>query len=261
MGAFEGSVALVTGAASGIGRATARRLGSEGAALVLVDLDGARLEAAADELGAIALEGDVSDAKDWERVVGALARTRLPLALAHLNAGVATFERDLAALSVETYRRVMQVNVDGVVLGLRALLPLLEADGGGAAVVTASLAGLVAFPPDPVYAASKHAVIGLVRALAPTLERRGVRLNAVCPGFVDTPLLGDEARRAAEEAGFPLLDPEEVAAAVCELGASGAAGQAVVCQPGAAPIAYRFPGVPGPGGEHAGRRPPAALGG
>lgn len=261
MGAFEGAVALVTGAASGIGLATARRLGREGARLVLVDLDAGRLEDAAGGLDALALTADVSDAEEWERVAARLSETGLPLALAHLNAGVASFESDLAALSVESYRRVMGVNVDGVVLGLRALLPLLEADGGGAAVVTASLAGLVAFPPDPIYAASKHAVIGLVRALAPTLERRGVRLNAVCPGFVDTPLLGDEARRAAEEAGFPLLDPDEVAAAVCEVATGGATGEAVVCQPGAPPTVYRFPGVPGPKGAYAGRRPPPPLGG
>ena len=166
-----------------------------------------------------------------------------------------TDESDIDDVSDDAYRRIMRVNVDGVVFGLRALVPVIER-GGGDVVVTASLAGLTPMASDPIYAATKHFLVGFVRSVAPALDARGVRVNAVCPGIVDTPLIGDGKARL-EAAGFPLLQPQDVAEAVARALASGETGQAWVVQPGRDPEPYRFGGVPGPrvaGAE--GMRPP-----
>lgn len=234
--------ALVTGAASGIGRAIAERLASEGYDVVAADI--------APTEGGLRL--DVSDPEDWQQAAAGLER----LDVACLNAGVVTGTGELAEMTAEQYRRILGVNVDGVVFGVRALLPVLERDGGGRIVVTASLAGLTPVESDPVYAATKHFVIGFVRSVAPQLSERGVTIDAVCPGIVDTPILG-EWRSRLEEAGFPLLRPEEVAEAVVAALTDPSTGQAWVCQLGREPEPYRFHGVPGPrvpGAE--GVRPP-----
>lgn len=223
--------ALVTGAASGIGRAIAERLASEGYDVVAADI--------APTEGGLRL--DVSDPEDWQQAAAGLER----LDVACLNAGVVTGTGELAEMTAEQYRRILGVNVDGVVFGVRALLPVLERDGGGRIVVTASLAGLTPVESDPVYAATKHFVIGFVRSVAPQLSERGVTIDAVCPGIVDTPILG-EWRSRLEEAGFPLLRPEEVAEAVVAALTDPSTGQAWVCQLGREPEPYRFHGVPGP---------------
>src|SRR5205085_6829100 len=117
---------------------------------------------------------------------------------------------------------------------------------GSALVATASLAGLTALPGDPIYALTKHAVVGFVRSVAPGLEARGVRFNAVAPGIVDTPLIGAEARERFEREGFPLLRPEEVARTVLVAALSRQSGQVWVVQPGRVAEPYRFHEVPGP---------------
>jgi NAD(P)-dependent dehydrogenase (short-subunit alcohol dehydrogenase family) len=225
--------ALVTGGASGIGAAILRRLEREGYRVEVLDL----------------VTGfDVADAAAWDGVG--------PVEVACLNAGIGGPTADLTDLSLDDYRRVVAVNVDGVVLGTRALASRL--DRGAQIVVTASLAGLVAFPGDPIYALTKHALVGFVRSVAPQLGARGIAINAVCPGITDTPLLGESARAQLLDAGFPLLAPEDVAEAVMAAVRSGETGQAWVVQPGREPLVFRFPNVPGPrtpGAE--GRRPPA----
>jgi NAD(P)-dependent dehydrogenase (short-subunit alcohol dehydrogenase family) len=217
--------ALVTGAASGIGRAIAERLGSDG------------YEVAALDVG----ELDVSDAASWALFAAGLDR----LEVACLNAGVITGSSSIGELTEEQFQRMLGVNVGGTVLGVRALLPALEA-AGGQIVVTASLAGLVPMPNDPIYSGTKHFLIGFVRSVAPELAARGVSINAVCPGIADTPLLGEDGRAALEAAGFPLLSPDDVVDGVLAALGSGETGQAWVVQPGRAPEAYRFHGVPGP---------------
>jgi NAD(P)-dependent dehydrogenase (short-subunit alcohol dehydrogenase family) len=123
-------------------------------------------------------------------------------------------------------------------------------------VVTASLAGLTSVPSDPIYGLTKHALIGFVRSVAPQLEERGLRINAVCPGFVDTPMLAPQ-RELLLDAGFPLLRPADVAAGVAVALASEGSGEAWVVQPGREPLRFRFPGVPGPRVAGAqGMRPP-----
>jgi NAD(P)-dependent dehydrogenase (short-subunit alcohol dehydrogenase family) len=210
--------ALVTGGASGIGAAIVDLLRSEGAEVQSLDL----------------AEGfDVSDAQAWE-TIGAVE-------LACLNAGVVTGEHDVALLSDGAYRRILGANLDGVVFGVRRLASVMAP--GSAIVATASLAGLVPSPEDPIYTLTKHAVIGFVRSVAPQLEQRGIRINAVAPGFVETPLIDSTP---FVDVGFPLLQPHAVALAALVAARSNETGRVWVVQPGREPIQFRFPNVPGP---------------
>jgi NAD(P)-dependent dehydrogenase (short-subunit alcohol dehydrogenase family) len=220
----------VTGGASGIGRAIVERLEAEGAAVRVLDL----------------IDGfDVSDPAAWDSVA--------PADLACLNAGVVTHAEELTALTDEEYRRVMGANVDGVVYGVRRLAATMAP--GSAIVVTASLAGLIPAQSDVIYTLTKHAVVGFVRAVAPQLSARGIRINMVNPGFVDTPMV-DDVRDAFAEAGFPLLDPGDVAEAVLLAARDEETGQAWVVQPGRAPLKFRFPNVPGSRVDGVGMAPP-----
>ena len=245
MGALTGKVAVVTGGASGIGLASATLLAGAGASVVVADANGEGAEAAAAAVGGVAVRADVSKVADWDRILEA-ARGLGGLDVAHLNAGTTTGQEDIAALTDEQYRRIVGVNVDGIVFGTRAVVPELAARGGGAIVATSSLAGIVAFPGDPVYTLTKHAVVGFVRSLGPRLAEQGIRINAICPGLVDTPLIDGQIRDALAGSGFPLIAPHEVAEAVlgCVLGEE--TGQAVVVQLGREPVAYRFGRPPGP---------------
>jgi NAD(P)-dependent dehydrogenase (short-subunit alcohol dehydrogenase family) len=116
---------------------------------------------------------------------------------------------------------------------------------GSAFVVTASLAGLIPMASDPLYALTKHAVVGYSRTMAEVLEPRGIRVNLVCPGIVRTPMTEPEQAKL-DAAGFPLMEPEQIAEAVLVAARSELTGQAWVCQPGREPTLFRFPGVPGP---------------
>ena len=151
---------------------------------------------------------------------------------------------DPAELSLERYRRAIAVNVDGVVLGVRRLAQVMQP--GGRIVCTASLAGLTAMPDDPIYAATKHAVVGFVRSVAPALAARGISINAICPGIVDTSMVDGELRARLAEANFPLLATEEVAEAAWVALTSGQTGHAWAVQPGRPPVDFRFPTLPGP---------------
>lgn len=240
---MKGTVALVTGGASGLGRAMVRRLASEGAHVIVVDLNEVGAREVANEVGGRALAADVSSPADWERLLRGLDR----LDLACLNAGVMTSTGGaLEELTDEAYRQAVGVNVDGVVFGVRALAPLLAEDGGGSIVVTASLAGLIGMESDAVYALTKHAVVGFARSIAPQLEKSGVRINCVCPGIADTPLVPEHAKSALKDAGFPLLTVEDVAEAVVVAVRDGGTGKAWAVQPGREPVDFRFANVPGP---------------
>jgi NAD(P)-dependent dehydrogenase (short-subunit alcohol dehydrogenase family) len=228
--------ALVTGGASGIGAAIVDRLRAEGFDVDVLDL---------------ASTFDVSDAQAWERVG--------PVDVACLNAGVLGGPADPVELDLPTYRRAIAVNVDGVVFGVRRLARVMPS--GGRIVATASLAGLTTMADDPVYSATKHAVVGFVRSAAPALERRGIAVNAVCPGIADTPMLREGTRARLAAAGFPLLSAADVANAVWAVLQSRETGQAWVVQPGRPPIAFRFQNVPGPrtdSGERVSAPPPLA---
>ncbi|GAA5055727.1 NADP-dependent 3-hydroxy acid dehydrogenase YdfG [Thermocatellispora tengchongensis] len=251
------TVALVTGAASGIGAATARRLAAGGVSCVLVDIDGDGLERVAKEIGAATLTGDVSRPEVSAEAVALAVERYGGLDLVHLNAGVATGFDLAAEFDADLYRRATGVNIDGVVYGFAAAVPALRRRGGGAIVVTASIAGLMGYEADPVYTMTKHAVVGLVRAMAGPLAVDRIRVGAVCPGFTDTPLLGGGAKRVFVGAGFPLLTADDVAAAVESAFYAETPGTVLVVQPGRAPVPYRFAGIPGPA-DH--RRPPVVTG-
>jgi NAD(P)-dependent dehydrogenase (short-subunit alcohol dehydrogenase family) len=257
---MTGKVAFVTGAASGIGRATAARLAAEGARVLLADIDADGAARAAGEVGGRAVSLDVADPEDWARLSADLeAEPDLAAGLhvAVLNAGVLTGEDRIAHLSDAAYRRVVGVNLDGVIFGTRALVPHLSKRGGGAIVAVVSLAGLMPYPPDPIYAVTKHGVIGFVRSVAGQLQAEGITINAVCPGLTDTRLVSESMREQLNEAGFPLMPPEQIAAAVLEAAVGGRTGEALVCQPGRDATVFRYPNIPGPRGPGmSGQRPP-----
>jgi NAD(P)-dependent dehydrogenase (short-subunit alcohol dehydrogenase family) len=209
--------ALITGGRGGLGRAFAAALGAD-ADVTLLDLP----------------EFDVGDPAAWRALEGAYDA-------AFLNAGVVTGAADPAELSDEQYRRAVGANLDGVVYGVRECAARLM-PGGGSILATASLAGLTATPMDPVYSATKHAVVGFVRSCAPELAKRGIRINALCPGFTDTPIVARELRGALD---VPLIEPSFVAEAALQALASEESGQAWVVQPNRV-VQFRFPNVPGP---------------
>jgi len=259
MGVFSGKVAVVTGGASGIGLATATRLAEAGASVVVVDLDGEAAERAAAGWGGMALQADVGRSDAWPGIVTAVTSELGGIDLLHLNAGVTTGEADITQLTDETYRRAVGVNVDGVVFGVRAMVPALSARGGGAIVVTASLAGLIGFSPDPIYCLTKHAVVGLVRSLEPQLASRHITINAVCPSIVDTPLI-DDVREMLQGSGFPLIDVSAVSEAVLDRLAGEETGLAMVIQAGREALPFHFGRPPGPReGGTVGQMPPAGL--
>ena len=208
--------AVVTGASGGIGRALVAALEAEGAQVRGLDL--------ADGF-------DVSDPQAWLDVE--------PADLVSLNAGVLAKGDG----TIDDYRRILGVNIDGVVFGVQALTPRMRE--GSVFVVTASLAGLIPMESDPLYVLTKHAVVGYARSMAPVLQPRGIRINLICPGIVRTPMT-EPAQADLDAAGFPLMEPGEIAAAILLAARSEDTGQAWVCQPGRDPLQFKFPNVPGP---------------
>ena len=238
-------VALITGGASGIGRAVARKLAERGARLLIADVDQDGGTAVAEEVGGRFVLTDVTDFKANKAAVGAAVDAYGGLDFAFLNAGVSTGMTLGEDFDVERYRRVMGINLDGVVYGAHAALAALRARGGGDIIATASLAGLTAVPFDPIYGANKHAVVGLVRGLGPVYEGEGVRVNAICPGFADTKILGD-MRSQLEAAGLEVLTAETVADGVLSILDAKVTGTCWYVQPGRPAEPFGFRGVPGP---------------
>ncbi len=257
---LSGKVALVTGGASGIGKATAERLAEEGVRVCVVDLDEAGARAVAESVDGTFTTADVGDPKQTDAAFAHCQEMLGGVDIAFLNAGIAIGYPDITTLDDDLYRRIMGVNVDGVFFGARAAIRAMTARGGGAIVATASLAGLIPFPPDPVYVLSKHAVVGFIRSIAPTVEPLGITANCVNPGFTNTNIISNEIKGIVAESGFPLIPAPQIASAVVHAITCGETGRCWVCQPGREPIAYGFRNVPGPrtpGAE--GARPPDIL--
>lgn len=217
-------VALVTGGASGIGRATVDRLAAEGLIVVVADIADEAGEAAAADLrgtGAPAsyLHLDVSDKGSWEQAVGAIRRDHGRLDVLVNNAGIGDLD-PIEATSIETYERVVAITQTSVFLGMKATAELLKASGAGAVVNVSSIFGIVGgFGVSPAYAAAKGAVRNLSKNVALLWATQGVRVNSVHPGFIETPILGDADRGTLAEATpmGRLGTPNEVAEAIAFL--------------------------------------------
>jgi len=209
------SRALITGGRGGIGRAIAEAYDGDAVALDLPEFDVGSPEAWA------SLEGEFD--------------------AAFLNAGIGIGYPDAAELPDDEIDRIVRANLLGVVYGTRECARRLMPHGG-AIVATASLAGLVGMPYDPMYTATKHAVVGWVRSASAGLAARGIRLNALCPGFTDTPIVEDELRGMLP---VPLMEPSFVAEAAMQALNSGEVGQAWIVQPNRV-LQFRFPNIPGP---------------
>jgi NAD(P)-dependent dehydrogenase (short-subunit alcohol dehydrogenase family) len=207
---------LITGGRGGLGRAFAEAFAD--AEITALDLP----------------EFDVGDSAAWRALEG-------DYDAAFLNAGVITGATSIAALTDEQYRRAVRANMDGVVFGVRELAARLMPNGG-AIVATASLAGLTATPMDPIYALTKHAVIGFVRSVATELAGKGIRINALCPGYTDTGIVPDELRGVLD---VPLMEPSFVAEAATRALNDEETGGAWVVQPNRI-VQFRFPHIPGP---------------
>ena len=190
MSMFADKVVLVTGGASGIGRAAAIRFAQEGARVFVADLNLAGAEAVSAEIGAraSAIAVDIVNAESNLAMVENVMMTAGRLDVAFLNAGYLGPMDGFEAAGEAAFDRLLAINLKGPFLGLKAVHPVIAK--GGAVVVTASTAGLLGLHESPGYTASKHGVIGLVKASAPAFAARGVRINAICPGGVDTPMMG-----------------------------------------------------------------------
>jgi len=237
---YEGRAAIVTGASGGIGRATAVRLASEGARVLLTDLASTPLDEAAAEAASAGTEVetlvvDVSDPAQMEAMVARAEQAFGGLDLLVNNAGIEGVMTGIEDYPLETFDQVFAVNVRGVFLGMRFAAPALRRRGGGAIVNLASVAGLSGDPTLSVYCASKHAVIGLTRSGALSWAAEGVRVNAVCPSPVETRMMRSIERGMSEDEPdaihkmiserIPLgryAEPSEIAALIAFVGSDEA---------------------------------------
>lgn len=224
-GLMDGRAGLVTGAASGIGRACAIRFGQEGAAVIVADLESSRA-GGEETVSAIETAGgraeffacDVAEAADNEALVARVVERYGKLDFAHNNAGIGVHKL-LHETSDEDFDRVIAVNLRGTFLGMKHQIRAMLAGGGGAIVNTSSNAGLMAVMLLSAYTASKHGILGLTKNAATEYANDGIRVNAVCPAAIMTPLLTNESPERQAEILAPQAmrrfgEPEEVAAAV-----------------------------------------------
>lgn len=216
MFSLAGKVAVVTGAASGIGLGTARRLAAAGATVVLSDINDAAVDAAA--MGADFVASDVSDEDSVAALVDEVAAAHGRLDVMVNNAGVLFTAKGIEADAVEDTRRMMEVNLFGVLHGIKHAARVMT--GGGSIISTASMAGIVGFPGLSAYGASKWGVVGITRYAAVELGPRGIRVNCVCPTGVQTPLAGEGDHWAfrvqvlAQQHRSTMATVDDVAAAV-----------------------------------------------
>ena len=231
MSAFAGKRILITGGASGIGRATAEAAVKKGARVVIADIDEANGREAAEDIGAAFLRIDVAEEDNWREAAQVIKTEIGGLDILHLNAGrmlrpagaPALVGDQMNVLTPERYRAVMAVNCDGVIFGILTLLPLLRKSDDAKILITSSATGLAPFAADPIYAMSKHAITGLVRSLAPSLANENIKLMAVCPAGIETAMTPPDIREHYETtSGF--ATSAYAACAIEHILAVGAAG-------------------------------------
>lgn len=234
---FEGKVALVTGGGSGIGRAAGRRLAAEGAAVVVADLNGEGAAATAaliEQSGsrAVAVTADIASEADNDAMYDAAVEAFGGIDLAFLNAGMLQPYIPFDEVTTTLFDRIISVNLRGSFLGMQRALARLRP--GGACVVTSSAAGLIGFSEAAAYATSKHGLVGLVRSAARAFAAKGLRVNAICPGMVLTPMNGlqqddaiaDELADPDYRGGLSAQHIAEVALFLLSRRAAGVNGQA-----------------------------------
>jgi NAD(P)-dependent dehydrogenase (short-subunit alcohol dehydrogenase family) len=241
---FKGQVALVTGASSGMGLATARAFASSGASVVLADVNEDALRAATDELTgagrtALGVTCDVSDEAQVAALVARTVSTFGRLDMAFNNAGIQAPPSDAADEPSETFDRVNAINLRGVWACMKHELRQMREQGSGAIVNCSSLGGLVGLPGRAAYHASKHGVLGLTKSAALEYAPRGVRINAICPGTIDTPMVDamvasgelDMSEALRNQPIGRLGTADEIAAAVLWLCSPGASFVVAVALP------------------------------
>lgn len=228
MNEFEGKVAIVTGAGSGIGAAIARELGAEGAEVIAADLDLASAEAIAADIRtadgkAHAVAVDVADAASVERMVAFAVEKRGALHLAVNNAGIGGPSALTGDYPLDGWKKVIDINLNGVFYSMKFEIAAMLKSGGGAIVNMSSILGSVGWAQACAYVGAKHAVAGITKAAALEYAAQGIRINAVGPAFIDTPLLSKnlDAQTLGQLAGLHPLNrlgtPEEVSALTCFL--------------------------------------------
>lgn len=217
MGKLDGKVAIITGAAQGMGASHTRKFVEEGAKVVVSDVNAEAAEKLADELGenAIALKLDVSKAEDWDHVVKTTEEKFGPVTVLVNNAGIGIF-KPLEELTEDDFRKTFEIDELGVFLGMKAVVPSMKKAKVGSIVNISSVDGLVSAPTAIAYSASKHAVTGMTKGAAAELGQHNIRVNSVHPGIIKTPMAAQddvEAYLKELEKDIPLrrrADVEEV---------------------------------------------------